>query len=35
VEQFEQATAETVGTETETGRMLLAGLRKRLGQPDE
>jgi DNA-binding protein YbaB len=35
VKQFEEATAETVGTETETGRMLLAGLRKRLGQPDE
>ena len=35
VKQFEEATAETVGVETETGRMLLAGLRKRLGQPDE
>jgi DNA-binding protein YbaB len=35
VTQFEEATAETVGVETETGRMLLAGLRERLGQPDE
>jgi DNA-binding protein YbaB len=33
--QFQEAAAETVGAETETGRMLIAGLRKRLGEPDE
>jgi DNA-binding protein YbaB len=33
--QFQQVTAETVGTETETGRMLVAGLRERLGEPDD
>lgn len=35
IRQFQEATAETVGAETETGRMLLASLRKRFGEPDE
>jgi len=35
VKQFREITAETVGSETETGRMLVAGLAKRLGEPDE
>jgi DNA-binding protein YbaB len=33
--QFQEITADTVGAQTETGRMLMAGLRKRLGEPDE
>lgn len=33
--QFQEATADTVGAETETGQMLIAGLRKRLGDRDE
>lgn len=33
--QFQEATADTVGAETETGQMLIAGLRKRLGERDE
>jgi DNA-binding protein YbaB len=32
LKQFQETTAETVGAETETGRMLVAGLRKRLGE---
>jgi DNA-binding protein YbaB len=35
LKQFQEITAETVGAETDTGRMLMAGLRKRLGEPDE
>jgi DNA-binding protein YbaB len=35
LKQFQEATAETVGVDTETGRTLMAGLRKRLGEPDE
>jgi DNA-binding protein YbaB len=35
LKQFQEVTAETVGAETETGRMLMAGLQKRLGEPDE
>jgi len=35
IQQFEKATADTVGIETETGRMLMLGLRKRLGPPDD
>ena len=35
LKQFQEATAETVGAETETGQMLIAGLRKRLGERDE
>jgi DNA-binding protein YbaB len=34
LEQFQEAAAETVGAETDTGRMLMAGLRRRLGEPD-
>jgi DNA-binding protein YbaB len=33
--QFEAATADTLGVDNETGRMLMAGLRKRLGEPDD
>jgi DNA-binding protein YbaB len=33
--QFQEVTADTVGADTETGRMLVAALRKRLGEPDE
>lgn len=33
--QLQEITAETVGGDSETGRMLLAGLRRRLGEPDE
>jgi DNA-binding protein YbaB len=35
LKQFQEITAETVGAETESGRMLISGLRKRLGEPDE
>jgi hypothetical protein len=35
LKQFQEITAETVGAETETGRMLMAGLHKRLGERDE
>ena len=35
LKQFQEATAETVGAETETGQMLIAGLRNRLGERDE
>jgi DNA-binding protein YbaB len=35
LKQFQEITAETVGTDTETGRMLMAGLQKRLGERDE
>jgi DNA-binding protein YbaB len=35
LKQFEEVTAETVGAETETGQMLVAGLRKRLGAPSD
>jgi len=35
LKQFQEITAETVGAETETGRMLVAGLQKRLGERDE
>jgi len=33
--QFEEATAATVGAESETGRMLVAGLRRRLERAQE
>ncbi len=33
--QLQEVTAETVGGDSETGRMLVAGLRRRLGEPDE
>ena len=35
IRQFETATAETVGTDSETGRMLTESLRRRLGLPTE
>ncbi|GID98209.1 YbaB/EbfC family nucleoid-associated protein [Amorphoplanes digitatis] len=31
IRQFDEVTAETVGADSETGRMLTAGLRRRLG----
>lgn len=31
IRQFDEATAETVGADSETGRMLMASLRNRLG----
>jgi DNA-binding protein YbaB len=34
LKQFQELTAEIVGAESETGRMLMAGLRRRLGEPD-
>ncbi|WP_067498977.1 YbaB/EbfC family nucleoid-associated protein [Actinoplanes sp. TFC3] len=33
--QYQEITAETVGAETEIGRMLIGGLRKRLGEPED
>jgi DNA-binding protein YbaB len=33
--QYQEITAETVGAGTETGRMLMGGLRKRLGEPGD
>jgi DNA-binding protein YbaB len=35
LKQFQRTIAETVGAGSETGRMLSAGLQKRLGAPDE
>jgi DNA-binding protein YbaB len=35
IRQFEMATAETVGADSETGRMLTESLRRRLGSPAE
>jgi DNA-binding protein YbaB len=35
LKQFQEITAETVGAETETGRMLMTGLQRRLGERDE
>ncbi|GAA2647956.1 YbaB/EbfC family nucleoid-associated protein [Paractinoplanes durhamensis] len=32
IEQFDEAVSETVGADSETGRTLVAGLRRRLGQ---
>lgn len=35
LEQFQAATADTVGIDRETGQMLVAGLKRRLGEPDD
>lgn len=34
LEKFQEIAAETVGADSETGRMLMANLRKKLGEPD-